>query len=257
MKVYRKLGNSTFLFGMRATTLVVMVLAGLALSRPALATVKVLVYSNNGTPGEVDRLNGIPGISATGTSNLNDINPTNLANFDVFYAGSEFEHLLDPKASVLQSFLSSGRGVVVGQANVTGPIDWLPSGLGAIVADIWYPDESSFVLTPSGSVHPIFKGLNTPDFGGRPADTIYIYDLNPAWDVLMVHSTDLDIVGMAAGTYGHGRILLWPDRYDSDMGQNPSDQFLKQAYEWVAIPEPGTVLLVGLGGLAMVRKRRA
>ena len=217
--------------------------------------IRVLAYATGGPGGEVTRLNQIGGIAAVGTADLDDVTPENLANYDVFYAASTFGTALDAKASVLRDFLFGGGGIVVGQASVTGPIDWLPSGLGASVADIWYPGGGHFVPTPSGLAHPILDGLGTGDFGSVPSDTVYRFDLEPGWDVLLVHSTDGNIVGLASGAYGGGRALLWPDRYDTGVGELPSDRFLRQAYEWV-VPEPAALLLICGAAAAVLLKRR-
>jgi hypothetical protein len=75
----------------------------------------------------------------------------------------------------------------------------------------------------------------------------------------MVHSSDPSMVGMAAGRFGSGRALLWPDRYDGNVDINPSNQFILQAYQWVAIPEPASfVIACGclMGFLAMRQTRR-
>lgn len=193
---------------------------------------RVLIYHPSEYQREVTRLRGIQGISVTGVTDPSAISATTLANFDVFYAGSCFYSHLDSKAQVLENFLRNGGGIVVGQRN-GGRIDWLPSGYEAS-GGTFYPQGGSFLLTPSGSAHPIFEGLDRSDLGSNPADTIYGTDLGPAWDVLMVHSSDQNIVGMAAGAYGDGRILLWPTHCASNGHYNPSDQFINQAYQWVA-----------------------
>jgi len=217
-------------------------------------TVDVLVYSHYPVSPETTRLNSIDGINATGTNNINDITLANLANYDVFYAGTYYQNNLDSKAGVIQSFLSNGGGVIVGQSNITGAIDWLPTGLEASVASEWFLSTGYFELTGSGSMHPIFDGLSTSDFGEGPADIIHSYDLSPGWDVLMVHSSNPDIIGLAAGTYGNGRILLWPGHFASTQIQPPSDDFIRQALQWTSVPEPSSVLIFSLGCL-IIRKK--
>jgi len=216
----------------------------------------ILIYSPETNHNEEDTLNGIEDLTATLTNDLSDITFESLSNYDVLYTGTSYWNTLDSKAGIIQNYLSSGGGVVVGQSNVTGPIDWLPNGLEASVQSIFYPKFGNCVLTGSGLSHPIFDGLTTADLGVAPADTIYSYDLGPSWDVLMVHSSDSDMVGMAAGAYGSGRLLLWPEFFGpGSINDIPSDDCIRQAFEWVAVPEPATILLLGLGGLVLRKKR--
>ncbi|MHA2402685.1 MAG: hypothetical protein ACXADH_06800 [Candidatus Kariarchaeaceae archaeon] len=223
---------------------VVMILLVL-LSQSAMCEINILVFAQSSPHTEVNKLNTISGLSASGTTSVADINPVNLVNFDVFYAASVFKNLLDSKDSVLQNFLSSGGGIVVGQSNVEGIIDWLPERLEATVNSIWYPDRASFLVTSSGAIHPILDGLNISDLGTRPVDTILCNNLGTEWDVLMVHSSNSNILGLAAANYGSGRILLWPDRCSSGI-YGPSDIFLKQMLEWVSTSEPVASIFVDI-----------
>jgi hypothetical protein len=244
----------------RATVLssIAFLFVGAPWAAPAGADIQVFIYAD-GTGsepwGERAVLNAIDGITAFATTSVAVINPITLANYDVFYAATSFHNSLDVKADVLQDFLYNGGAIVVGQANSPGSINWLPPGLQASVADISYPSGGFFALTDAGQTHPIFDGLQTDDFGDNPADTIYADSLGPGWEVLMVHSSDPEMVGMAAGSYGAGRILLWPDRYDSNISVNPSPEFIYQAYHWVSIPAPPALAVIVLGALT-ARPRR-
>ncbi|MBU0717121.1 MAG: PEP-CTERM sorting domain-containing protein [Planctomycetes bacterium] len=246
---------------MTKSAMIAVLCAGVCLfgvTQPAEAADPIKVLAYPASPGEVAALNAA-GLNATGTNNLADINAANLAMYDVFFAASEFGNDLDTKASTLKNFLLGGGGILVGQANTLGPIDWLPypsTIYRAEVADITPGASGHFNLTGYGMSHPIPFGLATFDFGSQPEDTIYVDTLGSGWHTIFVHDSDPNILGLAAATYGDGRMLLWPDSLASGIPGDPSPTLICQAVQWVGIPEPMTLTLLALGAIAILRRRR-
>jgi len=216
--------------------------------------IDVLIYGDHADK-TANAFSNIDGFQVVWTQSVDDIPWANLSAFDVFFAATSYENDLDSKASVIQQFLLDGGGVVVGQSNVSGYINWLPSDVSVYVNSKGYPSPYSLEITPFGQTHPIMEGIVRHDLGTVPADTIYSNDLAPSWDVLSVYAPNPDIIGMAVNHYGPGRLLLWPENLSPTSLGPPSERLIQQAFEWVAVPEPTAVLLLGLGALCIPKQK--
>ena len=252
--------------------LVLAILLGASVPTEA-GTIRVLAYGDSADEASqiASASNGTTTLDVDSTTSLSSITSANLANYDVFFAGTSFHDDLDPYATILQDYLTAGGSIVVGQPNQTGPIDWLPSSLSVDVADYFYHSSGVSALTVAGTNSPIFSGLSAADLGGPPADSIYASDLGLGWTVLATHTQGADVhVSMATGAVGASRVLLW-DRLlyggSSSVFPAPSSALIRQAFEWVAspelttstAPEPTSMALFGLGALSLgfgYRRRR-
>ncbi len=221
------------------------------------AELNVLIYGDYSNRA-IDKLSPSSKINAVEVTNANQITSELLSDYDVFFACTSFTNDLDSKGTIISDFLQSGGGVIIGQSNQDGPINWLPSGLEVTVATRSYPESSHgyFNLTESGATHEIFSGLSTSDLGTRPLDTVYTYDISSAWDVLSVHSSDSNILGLAVGQYNGSRLVLWPDNINaSSIKESPNLAMIENTIEWAAVvPEPASLILLAFGAAA-IRKR--
>jgi hypothetical protein len=240
-------------------------LLGAGAPRARADTIKVLVYGDSGSVSDqaaaITNASGAgTTFSVTATSSTASITAGNLANFDVFYAASSFGHDLDSFAAVLQNFLSTRGGIVVGQPNVISPISWLPSSLSVnVVNDDYHHSGGTNSLTAAGAASPIFAGLAASALGGPPFDTVRTTGLGSGWTVLALNTESSDVdVAMASGAFGGHRALLWPDRFDSNIYANPTSTLIRQAFQWTAapnvtaaVPEPASLVtcLIGVSTL--------
>ena len=171
--------------------------------------------------------------------------------FDTAYTSDEVQRIL--------SFVNNGGGLLL-----MGDIHTSPNANIQPVADEFGVILGVSSLTPLDlytsnlSDHPIFEGID---------EGIYMYAAgeltasSPASAAAWAEGTGEAIAAVAE--YGQGRVValgdisLWATNQFWDYfheADNP--QFSVNTFEYLAIPEPATVLLLGLGSLMLLRRRR-
>ncbi|MBW8042222.1 MAG: PEP-CTERM sorting domain-containing protein [Planctomycetes bacterium] len=113
------------------------------------------------------------------------------------------------------------------------------------------------ILTAGHTDHPIFDGV----------DEIFMYAAaelsaqSPAFPVAWQEVTEKDIAAVAQ--YGQGRVVAlgdstlwsWVNIYEERFYTADNPQFAVSTFNYLAVPEPVTLLLLGLGA-ALLRKKR-
>lgn len=113
------------------------------------------------------------------------------------------------------------------------------------------------ILTSGHTEHPIFDGV----------DEIFMYAAaelsakNPAFPVAWQEGSGKDIAAVAQ--YGQGRVVAlgdstlwsWVDTYEERFYTADNPQFAVSTFDYLAVPEPATILLLGLGTMLLIRKR--
>jgi hypothetical protein len=113
------------------------------------------------------------------------------------------------------------------------------------------------ILTAGHTNHPIFDGV----------DEIFMYAAaelsaqTPAFPVAWQEGTGKTIAAVAQ--YGQGRVVAlgdstlwsWVDIYEERFYTADNPQFAVSTFNYLAVPEPATLLILGLGAAFLIRKR--
>ena len=227
---------------MRRTSVLMMCLLVLAvvLAGPQASATNVAVYSLQEYFGVAiaNRITSL-GYSTVVWTNPSTVTPENLSGVDVLFVVTGFAASLEDQASVIESYVAGGGGLVLEQPNLEGPVAILPPGLGAGVFSRWY-DNLNVLITPDGLTHPITAGLTAADIPGN-MDTVRIGDISPAYTVLAVGAANPNLVVVAAAVYGKGRVVLDTGNVHPWSLRPGSDLYLRELLDWVGTPTVQTI----------------
>ena len=180
------------------------------------------------------------------------------ASYDVIAVctGSAWNSTYSPaEVARIASFVSSGGGLLIMgdiPARASANIQPVASvfGISLRLSDITPYDTYSSNL----SSHAIFDDVS--QIYMRAAGEISA--VAPSSEMAWQEATGKALV--TVGTYGNGRVVtlgdnnVWGKTKYYDLADNR--RFSINTFEYLAVPEPTTLLLLGLGGLTVVRKRR-
>ena len=113
------------------------------------------------------------------------------------------------------------------------------------------------IYTSDLTDHPIFDGV----------DEMFMYAARelsvsgPAFPVAWQEGTTITIAAVAQ--YGQGRVVAlgdstlwsWVDIYEERFYTADNPQFAVSTFDYLAVPEPATLLILGLGAAFLIRKR--
>jgi len=276
MKTYKKSQNSMFLFGMRATALVTVLSLIVWWGSGTAEAVSIRSWDSANQRGG-DLFNAgtgtlqysafeaallahghtvLPGVSTLTTDNLSGV--------DVFFHGTGSRNLTTAEAAVISNFVMNGGRVIV-EANsarseqIAGNTVLAGLGLGNP-----FNGKTGGIQTPTGGTFTNNITATTVgplgDLRGQTFGTSITADLNIGTGTLVGVNQSINALVEFQPYAGGGLVLAWGDPGGFNLFQqvgakhyNPNNQ---AAYLNFIIPEPGTVLLVGLGGLALIRRRR-
>ena len=159
----------------------------------------------------------------------------------------------------ITDFVNAGGGLLIMSDMVLAPnanIQPVASefGITAGVSDL----GSLHAYTSDFVSHPIFNAVNSVFMyaGGELAVS------SPSLEVAWEQGTGKTIA--AVTQYGQGRVValgdcsMWTVSANWDyLNEADNAQFSVSTFNFLAVPEPATVMLLGLGGLVFLRKRRA
>ena len=197
-------------------------------------------YIGLGVAGRVSSL----GYSTILWTNPSMITPECLADVDVLYVLTGSAALLAGRASVIESYVAGGGGLIVEQANVEGLVAILPPGLGVSISSRSY-DSLNAQITPAGLTHPITAGLAASDLSGN-MDKVLLVDVAPAYTILAVGASDPNLVAIAAATYGNGRVVFETGNSHPWSLRPGSDAYLQQLIGWAATPATERVVSIDI-----------
>ena len=166
------------------------------------------------------------------------------------YTSAEVEHIVD--------FVEDGGGLLIMgdlQAAPNSNIQPVASKFGITLGvSNLSPTE---IYTSEHTDHPIFDGVNEIFMYAAAELATNTYAFPAAWQ----EGTQKTIA--AAAQYGQGRVIAlgdcslwsWVDMYEERFTIADNPQFAVSTFNYLAVPEPATIIFLGLGAI-LLRKRR-
>ena len=166
------------------------------------------------------------------------------------YTSAEVERIVD--------FVNDGGGLLIMGDRLAAPNVNIQPVASEFGITLGLSDLSPYGIFTSGHTnHPIFDGV----------DEIFMYAAaelsakSPAFPVAWQEVTDKDIAAVAE--YGQGRVVAlgdstlwsWVDTYEERFYTADNPQFAVSTFNYLAVPEPATLLVLGLGTTLLIRKR--
>jgi len=181
------------------------------------------------SPSEIGRLQSL-GFNVTQTTNPAAITAANLANYDVLVVAYTGPGVLGSAKPLIESFVNSGKGLLIHQPNTPGTLDYAPTGLGAaILSAAWCNFPGSATSTIVDGSHPITLGLTDADLSGALDQ---VTSLGAGYH-LLAKSLVCGDPSVAVGTLGGGRVVF-EDNNASPISIVPgSDRYWGNLFSWV------------------------
>jgi len=156
------------------------------------------------------------------------------------------------------NFVNDGGGLLIMSDVQAAPYANIQSvasefGITLSISDLT-PSE---IYTTEHTAHPIFDGVNEI-FMFAAAE---LFTSTPAFPVAWQEGTTKTIAAVAQ--YGQGRVVAlgdcslwsWVNFYEERFYTSDNPQFAVSTFNYLAVPEPATLLILGLGAAFLLRKR--
>lgn len=170
--------------------------------------------------------------------------------FNSSYTSAEVDRIVD--------FVKDGGGLLIMGDRLATPNANIQPVASKFGITLGLSDLSPYgILTSGHTDHPIFDGV----------DEIFMYAASelsaesPAFPVAWQEGSGKDIAAVAQ--YGQGRVVAlgdstlwsWVDIYEERFYTADNPQFAVSTFDYLAVPEPATILILGLGTMLLIRKR--
>jgi len=191
-----------------------------------------VLWFGNGGPNEIPRLTGL-GLAITQTTNPADLNPVNLANYDVLVVAYTGPGVIGANQPAIAAFVSADNGLLIHQPNTIGAIDYAPAGFGVSIPDnCWCGGCAQNDATIVNGAHPVTSGLGDADLSG---DFDTAAGLGGSYTLLARNVTCVNNPSLAAGTFGTGRVVFETGNASPAAIDPGSDAYWAHLFEWLCI----------------------
>ena len=193
----------------------------------------VLWFGGDG-PDEILRFTGL-GLVITQTNNPADLNPANLAAYDVLVVAYTGPGVIGANQPAIAAFVAADNGLLIHQPNTAGAIDYAPAGFGLTIADICWCgicNTSMFDATIVNGAQPVTSGLVDADLAG---DFDTAAGLGGSYTLLARNVNCPNNPSLAAGVFGTGRVVFETGNASPLAFDFGSDAYWAHLFEWLCI----------------------
>ncbi len=178
--------------------------------------------------------------------------------------------LYTDEIDALDAFVSGGGGLLIMSDTTTAPVD----NINPLVNRFGFESLISTDLISAGNVN--ITDLSNHEIFGETEDGTKVnqvsmngasgFRFTPSSSAISVgRDVDSGKTAIAIAEHGLGRVVVigdsnlwaWPQPVSANFTSADNEQFALNTFEYLAVPEPATLVILGIGGFFIVGKKRS